>query len=424
MSESISDFIKNFLASLKLSEKTLPHRNPNVAWVWVFFPAAMAYLGVLMQILNSKPILGSIEVYNAPAFEKIAQPKYPIQVLTQDNVRSDGPLWVDNDDGSPFLLYSDIQQNKIFRWEEGKGFFTVGKTLHLSESGCASVGKAGSQCETGSNLGSSGLIKVFPPSTESATDLIVCQHGQRAVMLIHENGTRTAIATHYKGRRFHTPTDMAWSQQGHLYFTDPALDLQEQNLVDVMGDTVNPESSLRDVKRLQPESSGGGLYMVHASEVAKAIQTGQPAENVFLIDNKMSKPSGLAFSPGFSKLYVSNADIKNAYWKVFEVNGKGLALKGKVFFNATDMITKNDKETYGVPEGMKVDIHGNLIAAGPGGVVILSPEAELLGRLRTEHPVTNLAIAPDGYVYMTAGNLVLRKWLSTKPSKMPELKSN
>jgi len=412
----MNESIKEFIADLKLGEKTLPHRNPSVAWVWVFFPAAAAYLALLMHILNAKPFLGSIEVYEA-AFEKIAAAKYPIQVIATDNEFTEGPLWIDNDDSSPFLLYSDIKQNKIFRWEEGKGFFTVGKTMFIDKSGCKQDDMA--YCNSLALPGSNGLARVISPNDPSSIDLVACQHGERAVILQRENGTRTAIATHYRGTRFNSPNDLAFSAEGHLYFTDPTYGLHKksESASAIKGRVL--DESLQE----QPHS---GLYMIHFSEVAKALETGVPAANVFLIDAKMSHPNGLAFSPGYSKLYVSNSDETNAYWKVYDVNTKGLATKGKVFYNVTDQYLSNNtggSETFGVPDGLKVDQNGNLFATGPGGVLVLSPEAQLLGRLRTDRAVTNVAFATDGYLYMTAQDLVLRKWISTKGAKLPTQKA-
>jgi len=412
----MSEGLKEFIADLKLGEKTLPHRNPGVAWAWVFFPAAVAYLALLMHILNAKPILGSIEVYDS-SFEKIAASKYPIQVISADNEFTEGPLWIDNDDSTPFLLYSDIKQNKISRWEEGKGFFTVGKTMYVDKSGCKQQDM--DYCHSLALQGSNGLARVPTPKDVISMDLVVCQHGERAVMLQRENGTRTAIATHHKGKRFNSPNDLAWSAEGHLYFTDPIYGLYKKS----DGASAVNGRVLDESLQEQPHS---GLYMIHFSEVQKAMQDGVPAANVFLIDAKMTHPNGLAFSPGYSKLYVSNSDSTNAYWKVYDVNSKGLATKGKVFYNATDQYEGNKlggSETFGSPDGLKVDQNGNLFATGPGGVLVLSPEAELLGRLRTDRAVTNVAFASDGYLYMTAQELVLRKWLSTKGAKLPTQKA-
>lgn len=35
-----------------------------------------------------------------------------------------------------FLIWSDVKKNRIYRWEEGGGFFTIGKSVYMEESGC------------------------------------------------------------------------------------------------------------------------------------------------------------------------------------------------------------------------------------------------------------------------------------------------
>ena len=45
----------------------------------------------------------------------------------------------------------------------------------------------------------------------------------------------------------------------------------------------------------------------------------------------------------------------------------------------------------GGPDGMKVDVQGNIYSAGPGGVVILSPEGKRLATLLIPERVANVA---------------------------------
>jgi gluconolactonase len=363
----------------------------------------IAYITLLMLILNGKPVIGSIEVFNA-GFQKTAMVDYPTEVIATGSDWAEGPLWVDNDDSMPFLLYSDTVQNKIFRWEEGKGFFTVGKTLYLAKSGCKTDM---AYCDSMHEPGSNALIRVFPPAPDNNLDLVMAQHGERAISLQRDNGTRTIIASHFKGKRLNSPNDMAWSPEGHLYFTDTIYGLRRKDQKD--GEI---DESLKELD--------SGLYMIHRNDIVRAMEKGIPADNIYLIDGKMNRPNGIAFSPGFSKLYVSNSDPKNAYWKVFDVSMNGLAHKGRMFYNATEMFAENGmggKESFGNPDGIKTDITGNIYTAGPGGVLVFSSDGELLARLRTDRPVSNLAFDTEGKLYITAKDLILRKKIGTKPPK-------
>ena len=60
------------------------------------------------------------------------------------------------------------------------------------------------------------------------------------------------------------------------------------------------------------------------------------------------------------------------------MNSNGLAHKGRLFYNAT--ATESSKKEEGKPGGIKTDIPGNVYATGPGGVLVPSPEAKLLGK--------------------------------------------
>jgi gluconolactonase len=437
-----------FIQSLNLGEKVLPHRNPSIAWFWVFMPALLGYLALLMASLNGKPFIGSVEVYDSD-FAKLAEAQYPIEVIATGMKWAEGPLWIDNDDSMPYLLYSDTQQNNIYKWEEGKGFFTVGKTLYIPKSGCRADGddaateggekengkgegkgegeeSSGSEdgtaaapvpvtddhCNSLSEPGSSGLARVYAPTLDASSsiapnplDMLVCQHGMRSIALQRDNGTRTVVVSHFKGKKLNAPADLAWSPEGHLYFTDPTFGLVKGS---------NSHNNERVQEQEQPVS---GLYMVHSKDIVKAITTGVPATNVFLIDGKMSAPKGLAFSPTYSKLYVSNADAGNAYWKVFDVNSNGLAHKGRVFYNATAAGVPDGSR--GKPGGLKVDRWGNIYGAGPGGVFVLGPEGKLLSKFKVDREITGIAFGTDGRLYMTAEDALLRKWLRTQPAKPP-----
>jgi gluconolactonase len=101
----------------------------------------------------------------------------------------------------------------------------------------------------------------------------------------------------------------------------------------------------------------------------------------------------------------------------------GILKNGRVFYDARELYQKECAdsyacENYGAPDGMKVDIHGNLFASGPGGVLVLSPEGKLLGRFRLDRPVSNVAFGADGRLYITAQDLIVRVWIKTKPNRV------
>jgi hypothetical protein len=124
----------NAIAELRIQDKLSPYKNPDFAWCWCFLPALVAYFALLGSYLNAKPEIGSYKVYEE-SFKSLV--KSPIEVITTGMVWSEGPLWIeDGAKSTQYLLYSDVPNNRIWRYDEGKGFFSVGKSVRIPNSGC------------------------------------------------------------------------------------------------------------------------------------------------------------------------------------------------------------------------------------------------------------------------------------------------
>ena len=391
-----------------ISGKLNPNKNPQISWFYVFFPAVIGYFVILTGYINSKPSTGTIEILH-PSFSTLIYPNSKMEIIASGSVWTEGPLWVEDESTSlGYLLYSDTKLNKIFRWDEGKGFFTVGKTLHSEKSGCK-IDKG--YCETMHEPGSNGLLKMnvalMPITSQKSVDLLVCQHGERAISLIKENGSRILIATHYQGNRFNSPNDLIWSPEGNLYFTDPSYGLMGKDGINV-----------------KKEIQFNGVYMIRKDDISESILTGLPTKNVILLDSEMSMPNGLAFSPDFSKLYVSNSDTENGYWKVFNVSpNTGALSNGRIFYDANKLLLMEKekhgyRENYGNPDGFRVDIYGNIFASGPGGVLVFSPEGDLIGKFHLDKPVSNVAFGGDGRLYFTVSDMIVRVFIRAKPVRI------
>ena len=398
----------DILRSLHIGEKLNPNKNPQISWFYAFFPALVGYFIILTGFLNSKPSTGSITTFQ-PSFKTLIYPNSEMEVIATGSIWTEGPLWIEDEStSSGYLLYSDTQLNRIFRWDEGKGFFTVGKTLHSQKSGCMIDME---YCNSMHEPGPNGLLRMnaalMPIASQSSIDLLVCQHGERAIALIKENGSRIMIATHYQGKRFNSPNDLIWSPEGNLYFTDPIYGLMGKS-----GDNIGKELPFN------------GVYMIRKDDVRECILTGLPTNNVILLDYEMTMPNGLAFSPDFSKLYISNSDPENGYWKVFDVSpNTGAISNGRIFYDANNLLAAEkekhgEKDNYGNPDGLRVDIHGNIFASGPGGVLVFSPQGVIIGKFNLEKPVSNIAFGGDGRLYFTVSDTIVRVYIKTKPVRI------
>lgn len=388
--------VMDFFRSLNLAEKLSPQRNHEIIWFYIFFPTLIIYFVKLSQVLNEKPSIGSIEVINSIAMKKIIEPSAKMEIIATGLIWAEGPLWM-HDDNLPYLLFSDTVGNRIYKWEEGKGMFTVGKTIYMEGSGCFTNPE---YCESAYEPGTNGLLR----RNEDGDDLIACSHGERGIILVRGNGTRSILASHYKGQRLNSPNDLILSPDGHLYFTDPHYGLHDMNM-----------------QVQNKELNHSGIYMIKSDYLKLALELGEPTLYVRLLESKIPIPNGITFSPDYSKAYVSSSDKPGSVIYVFDVTDDGSFTQKRVFYNATDLFIEACSgsaeagvsqqqciQDVGATDGLKADVYGNIYASGPGGVLVLSPEGELVGRLLIDRPVSNLAFGSDGRLYITAKDVIIR----------------
>ena len=275
-----------------------------------------------------------------------------IEKLAEGYNWAEGPVW---DRKEHVLLFSDVPENTVFRWKEGAGVREF-----LKPSGY--TGKAERKGEPGSN----GLL------IDSDGRLVLCQHGDRRVARL-EGGKFVTLADKYDGKRFNSPNDGVFNKKGDLYFTDPPYGLEGLN---------------SDPKKELPFN---GVYRVSKDG------------EVTLLTKSMTFPNGIALSPDEKTLYVANSDASKALWMAFPVKEDGTIGEGKVFKDVTDTV----KGRKGLPDGLKVDRDGNLFATAPGGVLVLSPEGDLLGTLATGEATANCAWGGDGSELFIAADMYI-----------------
>ncbi|MGD1808015.1 SMP-30/gluconolactonase/LRE family protein [Dapis sp. BLCC M126] len=121
-----------------------------------------------------------------------------------------------------------------------------------------------------------------------------------------------------------------------------------------------------------------------------------------LLVNNFVRPNGIALSPDQTKLYVN--DSEEGHIRIFDVKSDGTLENGKIFAEL------KDPNKAGVPDGMKVDLQGNVYSTGPGGVWVFSVSGKLLGIISVTERVTNLAWGNNDYktLYLTASKSLYR----------------
>jgi gluconolactonase len=125
----------------------------------------------------------------------------------------------------------------------------------------------------------------------------------------------------------------------------------------------------------------------------------------------MTRPNGIAFSPDQKKLYVAQSDPNEPILKVFNVLEDGRLDAGMTFFDATTLTERRK----GNPDGLAVDVQGNLFATGPGGVLVISPDGTHLGTILTGQKTANCCFGEDGRsLFITADMYLCRIRLATR----------
>ena len=310
------------------------------------------------------PTIGSVERLD-PALDALVAPDAKIEKLAEGFTWAEGPVWADG-----ALLFSDVPNNVIHRWKDGQGL-----TDFLRPSGYTG------QEKRGGNLGSNGL------TFDGAGHLVLAQHGDRRVARLEPDHSFTTVAGTMSGKRFNSPNDVVFKSNGDMYFTDPAYGFEGAPA------TWKHEIGFSGVFRRTPDGQVTALV------------------------KDLTFPNGIAFSPDEKILYISNSDPARAIWMAYDVAADGTLANGRLFFDATDKVKAGKK---GLPDGLKVDEHGNLFAGGPGGVLVFSPAGKHLGTIVTTEPTANVAFGDDGSVlYMTAHDKLCRIRLKTHAARMP-----
>lgn len=322
----------------------------------LFAIPALAPLG----LAQTPQTLGRIERLDA-GLDRYVEPDTPIEVLAGGFTWTEGPVWVADEDES-YLLFSDIPRNSIFRWSQSRGI-----ELFMNPSGYTGVSYYG--LEPGTN----GL------AIDPQGRLTACEHGDRRVSVLTKGGGKRTLVDSYEGKRLNSPNDLVFDSDGAIFFTDPPYGLPER---------------AEDPRR---EMDYCGVYRLDSDGT------------LTLLTKELDRPNGIGLSPDEKTLYVAQSDPNKPIWMAYPLRDDKTLGEGRLLFSADPYMD----EFPGLPDGLAVAADGTIFGSGPGGIYVISPEGQLLGRLITGGRTSNCAFGDDGYLYITADKNLCRVQLQS-----------
>jgi gluconolactonase len=250
-----------------------------------------------------------------------------LETLHEGSRWAEGPLYVP---AGRYLLWSDIPNDRLLRWDE--------------TTGAVGVLRSPAGHPNGNTLDREGR-------------LVTCEQGNRRVTRTEHDGSLTVIADRYRGKRLNSPNDAAVAADGAIYFSDPDFGI----VSDYEGHRAESEIGACNVYRADPA-------------------TGE----VRLVADGFRGPNGLVLAADGATLYVS--DSRAGHIRAFDVRNDGTLGGGDVFATSRDDLGEN-----GHFDNIRLDDAGRLWAAAlDDGVHCYDPDGTLLGRIDIPRTVANI----------------------------------
>jgi gluconolactonase len=271
--------------------------------------------------------------------------------IATGSIWAEGPLWIP---ATRTLRWSDIPSNRIMQWHADTGTtdeyatdveFTNGRTLDRDGS------------------------------------VVQCSHGRRRIER-DRDGVVTPVVDAVPvapghAVRFNSPNDIVIAPDGTIWFTDPPYGIIEAR----EGHPGWREYGDHWVFRFDPVT--GDLRPV-------------------VLD--VEEPNGLAFSPDKGTLYVADTSavrkavgVGNRWIRAYDVVDGLRCKNGRTLIEFT--------EEQGLPDGIKVDEHGNVWSSSAVGIIVVAPSGERIGTIPIPELVGNLCFGgDDGTTLFVAGS--------------------
>ena len=302
------------------------------------------------------------ERYPDPAVE-ILDPsfaKYRLGLASVERIATgmrwcEGPAWFG---GGRYLLWSDIPNNRIMRWQE--------------ETGRVSMFREPSNNANGNTRDRQGR-------------LVTCEHDTRRVTRTEHDGTVTVLIDKFDGKPLNSPNDIVVKSDDSIWFTDPPFGI----LGNYEGHTATPELPTNVYGSIQDRPGDRGR------------RRHQQAQRTRLLARRVEDVH-------------RRGGVTPRVIRVYDVTDNGTKLaNGRTFITA---------EPGGTPDGFRVDVDGNLWCGwGMGnekqdGVKIFDPTGKPIGFIALPERCANVCFGgvKRNRLFMTASHSVYSLYVNTQ----------
>ena len=259
-----------------------------------------------------------------------------------------------------FLLWSDIPNNRILKWEE--------------ETGAVSVFRKPSDNANGNTRDRQGR-------------LVTCEHGARRVTRTEHDGTITVLCNRFDGKPLNSPNDVVVKSDGSIWFTDPPFGI----LGNYEGNRAEPELPVTRVYRVDGRTGRvDGRRRRHP----------RPERAVLLARRDRGSTSS---SRGRSRSARSACSTSPATARS-STNGRDFADVGD-----------------GTPDGFRCDVDGNLwcgwgMSEALNGVAVFAPDGTMIGRIALPERCANLCFGgvKRNRLFMAASHSLYAVYVNTE----------
>lgn len=268
---------------------------------------------------------------------------------------TEGPVYVP---AARHLLWSDIPNDQIMRYDEGDGSVSVFQS-HLNN-------------HNGHTLDLHGRV-------------VACEQGGRRISRLEHNGRWKTLVERVNGARLNSPNDVVVRSDGTVWFTDPVYGIEGY-----YEGTISKQ-----------EAEGSYVYCFD-----------EKADKTVAIITDRVQPNGLAFSPDEKTLYVSDSGeshVPNHPRAIFayELDGQRATARG-IFAECSA----------GIFDGFRVDQAGNIWASSADSVRVFAPDGKMIGRILVPEFVSNVCFGGPNRnrLYITAQTSLYAIYVNAHPA--------